>query len=95
MFDLGPRLTQEAVRRLDDTTVAKEMKLEIEDKLDDIVWAITQHSNELPVGFMVEDTNSAFNGVVSCAIILRYACSTEMALCQSQLPTSVFIFQNV
>jgi hypothetical protein len=37
MFDLGPRLTREAVRRLDDTTVAKEMKLEIEDKLDDIV----------------------------------------------------------
>jgi len=37
------------------------MKLEIEDKIDDIVWAITQRrrsdSNELPVGFMVEDTD--------------------------------------
>lgn len=40
---------------------AKKMKLEIEDKIDDIVWAITQRrrsdSNELPVGFMVEDTD--------------------------------------
>ena len=39
--------------------VAKGMRVEIEDKLDDILWKIKgrrrSDSNELPAGFMMED----------------------------------------